>query len=88
LATVSARWGIKPLNARHAAAASFASAIDPGLVKAEMPLPPVMMPKLDMSKSAIKNWRPTEPQHPELVESLKQQGLWQRLMRETIPNRC
>jgi phospholipase C len=82
LATLSTRWGVTALNARHAAAADYSSAIDPNYVKARAPQPPAMMPRLTVSLSALRERRIVEPQHPELIESLKQQGLYRRLWRE------
>jgi phospholipase C len=86
-ATLSARWGIAPLNARHAAANDVSSCLDPLFVQNRTPQPPVRMPELTVSMSELKKRRVQHEQHPELVESLRQQGVWRRISRQLEPER-
>jgi phospholipase C len=86
LATLTARWGIAPLNSRHAAANDLSSCIDPAYVTGADPQPPVMLPQLSMSMSALRDpKRIRANQHPELIDSLRQQGIYRTIMRRHDP---
>jgi phospholipase C len=90
-ATANVRWGLTPLNGRAAAAADVSSCIDPKLVTFRAPQPAARLPVLDVSMTELrKNFErfrrgQIEPQHPELVDSLKQQGVWRSLSRSYDP---
>ncbi|HZO15080.1 MAG TPA: alkaline phosphatase family protein, partial [Polyangiaceae bacterium] len=84
-ATLSTRWGIQPLNARHAAANDLSTCIDHAFVTNQSPQPPVTLPTLSVSMSDLNKRGVDHVQHPELIESLRQQGVWRQLSRKLDP---
>ncbi|HEX4460106.1 MAG TPA: alkaline phosphatase family protein [Polyangia bacterium] len=78
-ATVAARWGLPPLNARTAAANTLASCIDPNLLG--KPQAPPTLPLLKIRRSRIGNRPAYAGEHPELVNALERGHIPRRLDR-------
>jgi phospholipase C len=89
-ATAMARWGL-PAIGRAANAVPVSSCIDPQLVRFRSPQPAATLPRLDVSIRALRasfdrlRRGAVEPQHPEIADSLRQQGAWRRLTRSFDP---
>jgi phospholipase C len=87
LRTLMTRWGVGALNARMAMANDLSSCIDPAYVMSADPQPPVLLPMLDVSIGALRAHFDAvarglvEPQHPELIASLRSQGIYRSVMR-------
>jgi phospholipase C len=68
--TLRTRFGIPSLNAREAATNDLSSCIDPAFFG--RPQPPVVLPAVQLSMSALRAWaarRPRRIEHPELWEA-------------------
>jgi hypothetical protein len=94
LSTLRTRFSLPDLNQRMGGTNDLSSCIDPAFVKDRAPQAPVLLPRLDVSRSALRRafevmgrfGPPGDPQHPELVEALRQQG-YGRLLRDLDPQR-
>lgn len=89
ISTLTRRFGLPSFNARAAATNDYSSVIDPEAVKNRAPKPPIRMPALDVSMSALRRRfdalgsRFAFPdQHPELLDVLRQQGLLKRIQKK------
>ena len=87
LATLSRRFGIEPFNDRHASAPDVSSCIDPALVKNATPQAPAELPAVAVSMDNLQRHqlRPEE-QHHEMVDILKDLGVYQRMLRNHHPD--
>ncbi len=80
-ATVAARWGLPPLNARTAAANTLASCIDPSLLG--KPQAPPKLPMMKIRRSRFVNRPAYSGEHPELVDALERGHIPRRFDRRS-----
>lgn len=78
-ATVAARWGLPPLNARTAAANTLASCLDPSLLG--KPQAPPKLPMIKLRRSRFASRPAYSGEHPELLEAVERGQIPRRLDR-------
>ncbi len=93
LKTLSTRWGIAPLTTRMSTSNDLSSFIDPALVTGRTPRAPVTLPPLTVSLAEIRRHDErirrgrVAPQHPELLDALRQHGVYRTVMKHFEPER-
>lgn len=93
LKTLSTRWGVAPLTTRMSTSNDLSSFIDPDRVKNGDPSAPITLPQLTIQAAEIRAHArriargEVPPQHPELIDALRQHGILKTVMRKLDADR-